>query len=180
MNSRRPQTICLRASFLPTWLPRTKMAEAALLRVLNSGSPRVSMAVPLTMNPLRRQNSVLVCRHLSACAWHPQRTVSRSVQCRRYVCSASAPLTQRLVASCPRCPQRMYSVEATSDSDGSPVRRMMPFEEYRKLKKALKLRARMSGLPMAGVGILASAALNTHFNPNLLAPVPEEEIQLIL
>ncbi len=57
---------------------------------------------------------------------------------------------------------------------------MMPFEEYRKLKKGLKLRARVSGLPMALVGILASSAVNVHFNPNMLAPVPEEEIQLVL
>ena len=56
---------------------------------------------------------------------------------------------------------------------------MMPFEEYRKLKKALKMRARIAGLPTAVVGVMASSFVNVHFNPRMFEMTPEE-VQPIL
>lgn len=55
----------------------------------------------------------------------------------------------------------------------------MPFEEYRKLKTALKLRARIAGFPMAFVGIALSSVVSIHLNPRMFEMTPEE-IQPIL
>ena len=52
--------------------------------------------------------------------------------------------------------------------------RMMPFEEYRKLRKALKWRARIAGIPMGLLGIAASSFVNVHFNPRMFEMSPEE------
>lgn len=67
----------------------------------------------------------------------------------------------------------------SSQSGGDRSLRMMPFEEYRKLKKALKMRARIAGLPTAVVGVMASSFVNIHFNPRMFEMTPEE-VQPIL
>ena len=61
----------------------------------------------------------------------------------------------------------------------SNQKRLMNFEEYRKLKKSLKWKARLSGIPMALVAMGISSAANLHFNPNMFDAAPEE-IQPIL
>ena len=59
--------------------------------------------------------------------------------------------------------------------------RMMPFEEYRKIRKRLKIRARLAGLPMALVGTSLSSAISIHFNPQMLEfQNPEVELTPIL
>ena len=68
---------------------------------------------------------------------------------------------------------RLLSTEKTE--------RMIPFVEYRKLRKRLKIRARLSGIPMAFVGTSLSSALNLHFNPQMLEfQNPEVELTPIL
>ena len=79
----------------------------------------------------------------------------------------------RLLSRPPGITLRAYSTGPSSDQ------RMLPFEEYKKLKKALKLRARLSGLPMGLVGIAVSSFVNVHFNPRMFDATPEE-IQPIL
>lgn len=62
-----------------------------------------------------------------------------------------------------------------------PTERMMPFEEYRKLRKRLKIRARLAGVPMALVGTSLSSAISIHFNPQMLEfQNPEVELTPIL
>ena len=58
-------------------------------------------------------------------------------------------------------------------------KRMMPFEEYRKLKKTLKQRARIWGVPFAFAGMTISSAINVMMFPNIFDMAPEE-IQPIL
>ena len=55
----------------------------------------------------------------------------------------------------------------------------MTFEEYRKTRRALKVRARVSGIPLAFVGMATSSAAHLHYNPRLLEMTPEE-VQPIL
>ena len=47
-------------------------------------------------------------------------------------------------------------------------RRMMPFVQYRKLRKRLKFRSRLAGLPAALFGVTVSSAVNVHFHPEML------------
>ena len=56
----------------------------------------------------------------------------------------------------------------------------MSFEEYRKLRKALKWRGRVAGVPLGFMAMATSSAINLHFNPNMFNPQSEAEIQLIL
>lgn len=55
----------------------------------------------------------------------------------------------------------------------------IPFTEYRKLKKSLKMRSRVAGIPMGFVGISISSAVNIQLNPRMFEMTPEE-IQPIL
>ena len=59
------------------------------------------------------------------------------------------------------------------------TRGKMSFEEYRKLKKALRMRARVAGLPMGLVGMSLSSAIGIHLNPRMFEMTPEE-VQPIL
>lgn len=70
---------------------------------------------------------------------------------------------------------RLYSSPA--DRDGTSKK--LTFEEYRKLRKSLKLRGRVAGLPMAFLGMGISSVINVHFNPNMFNQTPEE-VELIL
>lgn len=70
-------------------------------------------------------------------------------------------------------PSRAYS---STDEE-----RMMPFVEYRKLRRSIKLRSRLAGLPMAFVGVTLSSAINVHFQPQMLEfQNPEVELTPIL
>jgi len=50
----------------------------------------------------------------------------------------------------------------------------MPFEEYRKLKKRIKYRARMWGIPFAFAGMTISSTINVIFFPNIFDMAPED------
>jgi hypothetical protein len=79
----------------------------------------------------------------------------------------------RLIGSAAVCSERNYS---TTDTQ-----RMMPFEEYRKLRRRLKMRSRLSGLPVAFLGVGASSAANVHFHPQMLEfQNPDVELAPIL
>ena len=58
--------------------------------------------------------------------------------------------------------------------------RMMLFEDYRKLKKSLKWRARLAGIPMGFAGVVFSSFINIQLNPTMLTATTEEEIETIL
>ena len=59
--------------------------------------------------------------------------------------------------------------------------RTMPFEQYRKLRRQLKFRARVAGVPAALVGVGLSSAVNVHFHPQMLEfQNPEVELTQIL
>ena len=75
----------------------------------------------------------------------------------------------------PTLPLRVYS---SSASDGGSEK--LTFEEYRKLRKSLKTRARVAGLPMAFFGMGISSFINVHYiTPNMFELTPEE-VQPIL
>ena len=58
---------------------------------------------------------------------------------------------------------------------------MMPFEQYRKLRRRLKFRSRLAGIPAAVVGVTLSSAVNVHFHPQMLEfQNPEVELAPIL
>ena len=70
---------------------------------------------------------------------------------------------------------RVYS---SSASDGGSEK--LTFEEYRKLRKSLKTRGRVAGLPMAFFGMGISSFVNVHYiTPNMFELTPEE-VQPIL
>ena len=54
----------------------------------------------------------------------------------------------------------------------------MSFEEYRKLRRALKTRARLAGVPLAFLGMGMSSLINVQLNPRMFEMSPEE-VQLI-
>ena len=73
-------------------------------------------------------------------------------------------------------PKRLYS-----RSEEEETTRMMPFEEYRKLRRRVKTRSRLAGVPMAFVGTTLSSAVNIHFNPQMMEfQNPEVELNPIL
>ena len=55
----------------------------------------------------------------------------------------------------------------------------LAFEEYRKLRKSLKMRGRLAGIPMGFLGMGISSFVNVQFNPNMFNMTPEE-VQPIL
>ena len=58
---------------------------------------------------------------------------------------------------------------------------MMRFDEYRKLRRRLKTRSRLAGIPMAFVGITLSSAINVHFHPQMIEfQNPDVELAPIL
>ena len=71
-----------------------------------------------------------------------------------------------------------YSNDASSSEQpsGSPSTkgRMMPFKEYRKLRKALKWQSRICGVPFALAGMAISAAVNVYLNPGMFEMAPED------
>ena len=67
-------------------------------------------------------------------------------------------------------PKRLYSSETAT----GPPQSTMSFEEYKKLKRALKVRARVAGIPVAFVGIIISSAISVHMNPRMFEMTPEE------
>lgn len=69
---------------------------------------------------------------------------------------------------------RNYSNSSTVES-----KEMMPFEEYRKLKKSMKYRGRIWGVPFAFTGMSISSAINVMVFPNIFEMAPED-IQPIL
>lgn len=77
--------------------------------------------------------------------------------------------------------QKKRSTDQTDDIAGENKKLTftISFEEYRKLKKSLKLRTRLAGIPMAFVGTTISSAVHIHFNPRMFEMTPEE-VQPIL
>lgn len=71
-----------------------------------------------------------------------------------------------------------YSTEAVNTAATDKTFNM-PFAEYRKLKKTLKMRTRIAGIPMAFAGIGISSAVSIQLNPRMFEMTPEE-IQPIL
>ena len=67
---------------------------------------------------------------------------------------------------------RLYSTDVV---DGEKL----TFEEYRKLRKSLKMRGRVAGLPMALVGMGISSFVSVQYNPDMFNMTPEE-VQPIL
>lgn len=52
--------------------------------------------------------------------------------------------------------------------------RMMPFQQYRKLKQSLKVKARLTGIPAGLLGMATSSAINISLNPRMFEMTPEE------
>ena len=55
----------------------------------------------------------------------------------------------------------------------------MSFEDYRKLRKALKSRSRVAGIPLAFISMGVSSLINVQMNPEMFEMTPEE-VQPIL
>ena len=77
-------------------------------------------------------------------------------------------------------PSPSLSLRFYSSSSGGDGGEKLTFEEYRKLRKSLKMHSRVAGLPMAFVGMGISSFVNVHFvTPNMFDMTPEE-VQPIL
>ena len=79
---------------------------------------------------------------------------------------------------------RQYTTDAASgDTTDTNTRDTtepkMTFEEYRKLKKSLKMRRRVAGIPMGLGAVVLSSAISVQLNPRMFEMTPEE-IQPIL
>ena len=58
---------------------------------------------------------------------------------------------------------------------------MMPFDQYRRLRRRLKFRSRLAGVPAALFGVTLSSAVNVHFHPQMLEfQNPDVELTPIL
>jgi hypothetical protein len=55
-----------------------------------------------------------------------------------------------------------------------PEKFSMSFSEYRTLKKSMKMRSKIAGIPMGFFGIGLSSAVNVHLNPHMFEMTPEE------
>ena len=71
---------------------------------------------------------------------------------------------------------RNYSQETKQSSSVEK----MSFEEYRKLRKALKLRGRIAGIPLGMLAITVTSSISVNLMPDMFNPQPEVEIQPIL
>lgn len=70
-------------------------------------------------------------------------------------------------------PKRPYSLREEQ--------RMIPFEEYRKLRRRVKTRSRLAGIPVAFMGVTVSSAFNVHVYPQMLEfQNPDVELAPIL
>ena len=67
----------------------------------------------------------------------------------------------------------------TSAADTKDRKYSMSFAEYRKLKKSMKTRSKIAGIPMGFTGIGISSAISIQLNPRMFEMTPEE-IQPIL
>lgn len=74
---------------------------------------------------------------------------------------------------------RPISVHGSANNRRNSSSNQMTFEEYRKLRKSLRTKGRISGIPMAFIGMAASSAVNMQLNPQMFDMTPEE-IQPIL
>lgn len=71
-----------------------------------------------------------------------------------------------------------YSTEVDSTTATNKTFKM-PFADYRKLKKTVKMRTRLAGIPMGFAGIGISSAISIQLNPRMFEMTPEE-VQPIL
>ena len=86
----------------------------------------------------------------------------------------------QLVMRCCVCQNRAAPfLKSYSSSPAVDVGPMMSFEDYRKLKKTIKFRARIWGVPFAFAGMSISSTINVMIFPNILDMAPED-IQPIL
>ena len=87
--------------------------------------------------------------------------------------------TTNHAAACVKLVSPTFSLRSYSSSAGESEKKMT-FEEYRKLRRSLKTRSRVAGLPMAFFGMGISSFVNVHYvTPNMFDMTPEE-IQPIL
>lgn len=50
----------------------------------------------------------------------------------------------------------------------------LTFEEYQKLRRKLRTRQRIAGLPVGAVALLTSSAVSAYLNPNMFDATPEQ------
>lgn len=55
----------------------------------------------------------------------------------------------------------------------------LSFEEYQKLKRKIRSRQRIAGLPIAAVALMTSSAVSAYLNPNMF-DAPPDQIQPIM
>jgi len=55
----------------------------------------------------------------------------------------------------------------------------LSFEDYQKLKRKVKSRQRIAGLPIAAVALMTSSAVSAYLNPNMF-DAPPDQIQPIM
>ena len=86
----------------------------------------------------------------------------------------------QVVMRCGVCQNRAAPfLKSYSNSPAVNAGPMMPFEDYRKLKKTMKFRARIWGVPFAFAGMSISSTVNVMLFPNILE-MAADDIQPIL
>ena len=81
------------------------------------------------------------------------------------------------LSSNPSCSTHLLpltSLYSSQSTDSSISYKNISFEEYRKLRKALKLRARIAGVPLAFISMGISSLVNVYLNPRMFEMTPEE------
>ena len=120
------------------------------------------MARTLKLNFVSRKAGVLWLQKNDSCLWRPAialTTNSLSLQSRSISHHTATAISSR-----------PYTSQAENE---------MNFEEYRKLRKTLKMRTRLAGIPLAFVGMGISSFVNVQLNPGMFEMQPEE-VQPIL
>lgn len=117
-------------------------------------------------------------RHTPFDGWSMWTHMAANILLSRHLYTLNSRLSSSLLCGKPLLLRlsngRCYSQENV------PGTEKMSFEKYRKLRRALKWRGRIAGIPLGLLAISTSSAINIHFNPDMFNPQPEVEIQPIL
>lgn len=118
----------------------------------------------------------------SLCQREPRRIrvlSSAGVRCLLRCHSQAPPEQERIPPETEAAGKRLGSTSSTEVADPKDRKFNMSFAEYRKMKKSMKTRSRVAGIPMGFAGIAISSAISIHLNPRMFEMTPEE-IQPIL
>lgn len=89
--------------------------------------------------------------------------------------------SERPFSSTPSC-RSQNSEDGSSSKTNTSLEKKgfdLSFAEYQKLKRKIRSRQRIAGLPIAAVALVTSSAVSAYLNPNMF-DAPPDQIQPIM